>query len=485
MLTRSSNGKREADEQEPAAVKKPKVDKSVNKSESPAEVTKLESEEQKEVAVKETIVADSKPVYTGKVEFEPAKDKTESSEPVSDYKWPSKKRYAVFMGFCGDGYKGMMRNPNVKSIEDDLVKAMKTVKLIRSENIDDMKKMHFQRASRTDKGVSAARQVCSLDMHMHDKSVLKELNDQLPPEIIVYDILKTTKSFDCQKMTSSRTYEYLLPSFAFAPAFADTWEGYRIPEGMLDQINSFLKEFHGTKNHFNYTSGRKVDDPSCFRHIRELVCTGPWIENGLEWLRITINGDSFMYHQIRKIVGMTIAVMRKAAPENHLLNSFAKNRIDVPRAPGLGLILDEVKLGRYNKKFGEDGVHTPLIWTPYEEKVDKFKKEHIYSVIFAQEKSTKSMLNWLGTLSCHTFYQGDVLPACLTAKSSEELGTDKPTDDSGADKAEVPDAMSEKTEEAPSKPKQGFFTYRNHTESLVAPTQVEVDTPSSTMVLDL
>jgi len=355
----------------------------------------------------------------------------------------------------------------VKSIEDDLVKAMKTVKLIRSENIDDMKKMHFQRASRTDKGVSAARQVCSLDMHMHDKSVLKELNDQLPPEIIVYDILKTTKSFDCQKMTSSRTYEYLLPSFSFAPTFADTWEGYRIPEGMLEQINSLLSEFHGTKNHFNYTSGRKVDDPSCFRHIRELVCTGPFLENGLEWLRITINGDSFMYHQIRKIVGMTIAVMRKAAPEGHLLKSFAKLRIDVPRAPGLGLILDEVKLGRYNKKGGEDGVHIPLIWTPYEDVVDKFKKEHIYSIIFEQEKKTKSMLNWLGTLSCHTFYQGDVLPACLTAPS-------EPKEDSGA--TEAPSETSEAVLSQNKLPKQGFITFQSSESAPVA-----VDTQSSTI----
>ena len=49
-----------------------------------------------------------------------------------------------------------------------------------------------------------------------------------------------------------------------------------------------------------------------------------------------------MLHQIRKMIGMSIAVIRGDANESVIADSWNTDRIDVPRAPGLGLMLEEV-----------------------------------------------------------------------------------------------------------------------------------------------
>ena len=58
---------------------------------------------------------------------------------------------------------------------------------------------------------------------------------------------------------------------------------------------------------------------------------------------LQVKGQSFMLHQIRKMIGMAIAVVRGDADESVITDSWNTDRIDIPRAPGLGLMLDEVR----------------------------------------------------------------------------------------------------------------------------------------------
>jgi len=78
-------------------------------------------------------------------------------------------------------------------------------------------------------------------------------------------------------------------------------------------------------------------------------------------------------------------------------------RMDVPKAPGVGLLLDKLHYSKYNKKFGTDGVHEPIVWDEYKEQVDNFKESFIFSTIYETEKAEQSMLKWLGTLHLHHF----------------------------------------------------------------------------------
>jgi len=54
------------------------------------------------------------------------------------------------------------RNKGTKTVEEELLQALKSNNLITDEGFDQIQTMHFQRAARTDKGVSALRQIISL-----------------------------------------------------------------------------------------------------------------------------------------------------------------------------------------------------------------------------------------------------------------------------------------------------------------------------------
>ena len=58
----------------------------------------------------------------------------------------------------------IFRNPGFKTIEEDLMKAFRDAEIISDEWYENPQKCFFQRASRTDKGVSAARMVMSLKL---------------------------------------------------------------------------------------------------------------------------------------------------------------------------------------------------------------------------------------------------------------------------------------------------------------------------------
>jgi len=124
----------------------------------------------------------------------------------------------------------------------------------------------------------------------------------------------------------------------------------------------------------------------------------------MEWSVITVKGQSFMLHQIRKMIGLAIAVIRGHTSVTTMEEAWGMDRIDIPRAPGLGLMLDTVHFDKYNQKFKGDGMHEGLDWEAQTEAVEKFKEEFIFSDIMETEIAEKSMMSWMAeSLPLHTF----------------------------------------------------------------------------------
>lgn len=76
------------------------------------------------------------------------------------------------LSFSGKEYYGMQRNPGFKTIEEELAIALRKAGAIDPDWVDNPQKAFFQRASRTDKGVSAAKMICSLKM-LDDPDILR------------------------------------------------------------------------------------------------------------------------------------------------------------------------------------------------------------------------------------------------------------------------------------------------------------------------
>ena len=49
------------------------------------------------------------------------------------------------------------------------------------------------------------------------EDTITKINSKLPPCIKIQAIRKVTKNFNCKSACDSRTYLYMLPTFAFAP----------------------------------------------------------------------------------------------------------------------------------------------------------------------------------------------------------------------------------------------------------------------------
>ncbi|KAJ2856582.1 tRNA pseudouridine synthase 1, partial [Coemansia asiatica] len=136
------------------------------------------------------------------------KPRTDTDEPRKP-----KRKVALLLGFCGTGFQGMQVNPNARTIEGELFKALVKAGAVSEENADDQSKVQFQRAARTDKGVHAAGQVVSLKMIIEDPEVLSKINEYLPEQIRAWGFVRVIRSFNSKTMCDSRIYEYLLPTY--------------------------------------------------------------------------------------------------------------------------------------------------------------------------------------------------------------------------------------------------------------------------------
>lgn len=75
-----------------------------------------------------------------------------------------RKNFVIMLGYSGKNYFGMQKNQDTKTIEGDLLSALLKSNLITKEQFEDIREIRFQRAARTDKGVSAIRQIVSLKL---------------------------------------------------------------------------------------------------------------------------------------------------------------------------------------------------------------------------------------------------------------------------------------------------------------------------------
>ena len=85
-----------------------------------------------------------------------------------DFCQHTKKKYALMFGYSGVGYSGLQINPGVKTIEEDLERAIVKSGVIKEENSGDLRKSQWTRAGRTDKGVHALGQVVGIKMGLKE-----------------------------------------------------------------------------------------------------------------------------------------------------------------------------------------------------------------------------------------------------------------------------------------------------------------------------
>lgn len=79
----------------------------------------------------------------------------DGSLPTSKKPKIKKKKVAMLMSYCGQGYLGMQKNHGFRTIEGDLFEAFQKLDIMDEDSYKVPQSIHFQRAARTDKGVKS------------------------------------------------------------------------------------------------------------------------------------------------------------------------------------------------------------------------------------------------------------------------------------------------------------------------------------------
>ncbi|XP_061379850.1 pseudouridylate synthase 1 homolog isoform X2 [Danaus plexippus] len=389
--------------------------------------------------------------YKRRRQWDDRKENGESQEKKTcdkPFERIKRKKMAMLLGYCGVDYYGMQRNPGVPTIEEDLLKALYEAKYITEDDFNNQQNAQFQRSSRTDKGVSAARQVVSLKLPLEVS--VDEINSRLPDCIKVFGIKRATNKFNSKSKCNARTYSYTLPTYVFESNVAseDERKAYRITSQKIAQVNEVLGYYKGTKSYHNFTEKKHFQDPSSLRYMMSFVLERVFMESEMEFAELLVKGQSFMLHQIRKMIGLMIAVVRGHTDISTLEKSFGKEKVMIPTAPGLGLVLDKVHYERYDAKFKDS--HESLTWDEEEDAVEKFKREKIFPNIVKGELESNSMGLWLEKMKNHSYEPSEDANDERVKDEEKDCGDDDGDDeikDDDDDEVEVKD-LGNKVEDA-------------------------------------
>jgi tRNA pseudouridine38-40 synthase len=164
-------------------------------------------------------------------------------EPSTEPGATRKRHMALLFGYEGTGFFGLQSQraegtPDQPTVSDVLRQALLRSGAILETNLVPLTRTKWSIASRTDKGVHAARAAVSLKLEtvatqlepvnvepgrlgdgagervQLTADAISTINSYLPAEVRLFGGSNVRKSFDARDAASSRTYEYLLPRAA-------------------------------------------------------------------------------------------------------------------------------------------------------------------------------------------------------------------------------------------------------------------------------
>jgi tRNA pseudouridine38-40 synthase len=240
-------------------------------------------------------------------------------------------RYFVQLSFRGTRYHGWQIQPNAKSVQEDMEKALSCIL---------GEKISVVGSGRTDTGVHASFYVLHFDTSREVQDTQKlvyRLNGYLPPDIAVQKIRQVPDAVHARFSAVLRTYHYYIVTEKnpFQTETAFYYHGQLNLEKMNEAAN-ILFEF---------------DDFTSFSRLHTDVKTNLCRIYQAEWLRegnrlvFKIKADRFLRNMVRAIVGTLLDVGKgKISPEEFRKIVLKKDRRAAgSSAPAHGLFLVDVE----------------------------------------------------------------------------------------------------------------------------------------------
>lgn len=339
-------------------------------------------------------------------------------------------RVGLLVGYNGRGYHGLQLNKTLNTIEKAISECLAEASAISKRNAEDPAKIHFKSSSRTDKGVHAALNLVSVKIEI---GITEDLISQLrvlllARKIHLYHMVKLTKSVIPSRLAESRIYEYIVPTFFLKKGdfneevkllqiedgkeekegirrtytkedFAEI-VGYRGPGEDFHIFNDILQKYVGTKNFHNFTN--LSNSKGCNRYIKSITVSETCVYDDVEYIRISINGQSFLLHQIRKMIFYAVLLCKYSRGEaaTKFERAFSAENMHIPKSPAEYLFLDKPIFGRLRR----DGGVTEEIEINENER-EEYKRNVIYPQIYKRE----NLVGFLASLDAVRFHRKNMV----------------------------------------------------------------------------
>lgn len=203
-------------------------------------------------------------------------------------------RYALKFGYLGKNFFGYARQPNLRTVEGDIIYAIK-----KSMLVEDGKSANLQSASRTDKGVSAIGNVIAIDTEFRKDEIIGALNANLD-EIWFYGIAEVLSEFN-PRYAKQRWYRYYLPDSGFDE----------------EKIREVAKSFIGPHNFSNFAKIEEGKEPK-----RTVDSIDIYKEN--EFIILDFRGQSFLWNMIRRIMKALVDCVNGKISQEEIRDALTK-----------------------------------------------------------------------------------------------------------------------------------------------------------------
>ena len=202
-------------------------------------------------------------------------------------------RYFIELSFQGTNYHGWQIQPNAKTVQESLEKALSL--LIKSP-------ISLIGAGRTDAGVHAKQMFAHFDTPspIDEKELVYKLNSFLPPDIAIHQIFRVPEEAHARFDALSRSYTYYIHNQK--DPFLTDFSWYTKNKLDLNKMNEAAKILLKHKD-FKSFSKSKTDVKTYLCKIEKAY----W-EKKDHQLIFHITADRFLRNMVRAIVGTLIEV---------------------------------------------------------------------------------------------------------------------------------------------------------------------------------
>ena len=252
-------------------------------------------------------------------------------------------RWKITIEYDGSGYSGWQRQKYDSSIQQSIEDAIYSL---------SGQKVNLHAAGRTDAGVHALGQVAHFDINREfsQKSIIEGTNIKLLElgyvGIAIRDAKKVPDSFHARFSAVKRTYCYRIVAGRQSPLALDEDRLWRIKMSLnVDKMWDSSKYLLGKHDFSSFrASGCQASSPiKTIDRIQIIADTeNPFVKG--QYIEIWVEAKSFLYHQVRNIVGSLVQVGKnKWQPDRIKEVLEAKDRTEAAdTAPANGLYFMKV-----------------------------------------------------------------------------------------------------------------------------------------------